>query len=70
VVLATEERNASARQHRDTPEGLCQRTHEHVVREAARSSSKPRSPRTRGRSAQGSLGALIEDTIAGRRWHS
>ena len=72
AVLATEERNASARQHRDTAEGLCQRTHEHVVREAARvilETALAQDPGVEARKGRwGPLGALIEDTIAGRRF--
>ena len=72
AVLATEERNASARQHRDTPEGLCQRTYEHVVREAARvilETALAQDPGLEARKGRwGPLGALIEDTIAGRRF--
>jgi N-methylhydantoinase A/oxoprolinase/acetone carboxylase beta subunit len=72
AVLATEERNASGRQHRDSPEGLCQRTHEHVVREAARvilETTLAQDPGLEARKGRwGPLGALIEDTIAGRRF--
>jgi N-methylhydantoinase A/oxoprolinase/acetone carboxylase beta subunit len=35
VLLAREERNASARREGDTPEGICRRTYEHVLRRAA-----------------------------------
>ncbi len=44
AVLATEERNASGRRERDTPEGLCERTYQHV---AARGVT--RGPRERAR---------------------
>lgn len=36
ALLALEERNASARCAADTPEGLSERTHEHVLRQAVR----------------------------------
>jgi N-methylhydantoinase A/oxoprolinase/acetone carboxylase beta subunit len=36
ALLALEERNASARRAADTPEGLSERTHEHVLRQAVR----------------------------------
>ncbi len=36
ALLALEERNASARREADTPEGLAERTHEHVLRQAVR----------------------------------
>jgi N-methylhydantoinase A/oxoprolinase/acetone carboxylase beta subunit len=35
TLLALEERNASARREADTAEGICQRTYEHVLRQAA-----------------------------------
>ncbi|MBS0378974.1 MAG: hydantoinase/oxoprolinase family protein [Proteobacteria bacterium] len=70
TILATEERNASARSRRDTPEELCLRTYEHVVRESARIlietglAHDPGVERRQGR--WGPLGALLEDVIAGR----
>ena len=36
ALLALEESNASARRQGDTPEGICRRTQEHVIREATR----------------------------------
>lgn len=36
ALLALEERNASARREADTPEGICRRTREHVLRQSAR----------------------------------
>jgi N-methylhydantoinase A/oxoprolinase/acetone carboxylase beta subunit len=35
ALLALEERNASARRDSDTPEGICERTYEQVLRQAA-----------------------------------
>jgi N-methylhydantoinase A/oxoprolinase/acetone carboxylase beta subunit len=70
TILATEERNIRARAQGDTPEGICQRTYEHVVREAARVvlqcalAQDPGIEASHGR--WGPLGALLEDTITGR----
>ena len=70
AILATEERNASARKQSDTPEGLCKRTYQHVVREAARvllESALARDPGIEAKHARwGPLGVLIEDMVAGR----
>jgi N-methylhydantoinase A/oxoprolinase/acetone carboxylase beta subunit len=70
TVLATEERNATARKERDTPESLCERTYEHVVRQAARvvlESALAHDPGIEARNGRwGPLGVLIEDLIAGR----
>jgi len=70
TILATEERNIRARAQGDTPEGICERTYEHVVREAARVvlqcalAHDPGIEASHGR--WGPLGALLEDTVAGR----
>jgi N-methylhydantoinase A/oxoprolinase/acetone carboxylase beta subunit len=70
TILATEERNIRARAQGDTPEGICERTYEHVVREAARVvlqcalAQDPGIEASHGR--WGPLGALLEDTITGR----
>ncbi len=70
TILTTEERNSNARRERDTPEGLCERTYEHVVREAARvvlESALAHDPGIEKKQGRwGPLGALIEDVIAGR----
>jgi N-methylhydantoinase A/oxoprolinase/acetone carboxylase beta subunit len=72
TILATEERNIRARAQGDTPEGICERTYEHVVREAARVvlqcalAQDPGIEASHGR--WGPLGALLEDTITGRRF--
>jgi N-methylhydantoinase A/oxoprolinase/acetone carboxylase beta subunit len=69
-ILTTEERNIRARAQGDTPQGLCERTYEHVVREAARVvlqcalAHDPGIEASHGR--WGPLGALLEDTVAGR----
>jgi N-methylhydantoinase A/oxoprolinase/acetone carboxylase beta subunit len=69
-VLAIEERNASARKEGDSAQGLCERTYQHVLREAAHVvlesalACDPGIEAARGR--WGPLGALLEDTSAGR----
>jgi len=69
-ILATEERNASARRERDTPERICERTYEIVVREAARlvlESALARDPGIEARGGRwGPLGRLLENVIDGR----
>lgn len=70
TILATEERNIRGRAQGDTPEGICERIYEHVVREAARVvlqcalAHDPGIEASHGR--WGPLGALLEDTVAGR----
>jgi N-methylhydantoinase A/oxoprolinase/acetone carboxylase beta subunit len=70
TLLATEERNASARKPRDTPEGVCERTYQHVLREAGRVvlettlAQDPGVESVNGR--WGPLGILIDDVTAGR----
>jgi len=70
TILATEARNASARQARDTPEVFCERTYQHVVREAARvllESALARDPGVEAKNGRwGPLGVLIEDVVSGR----
>ena len=72
AVLATEERNAGAATQADTPEGLCERTYQHLVREAARvvlESVMAHDPGIEAKHGHwGPLGVLIEDLIAGRRF--
>jgi len=72
AILTTEERNASARRERDTPEGFCERTYQHVVREAARvilETAFAHDPGIESKGGRwGPLGTLLEDTIAGRRF--
>jgi N-methylhydantoinase A/oxoprolinase/acetone carboxylase beta subunit len=70
AILATEERNTRARAAGDSPEALCERIYQHVVREAARVvlecalAHDPGIEPSHGR--WGPLGRLIEDVIAGR----
>jgi len=70
AVLATEERNASGRSDRDTPEGLCERTYQLVLREAARfvlESVLAHDPGIEAKQSRwGPLGLLIERLIEGR----
>lgn len=72
AVLATEERNARARKDTDTPEGLCERTYQHVVREAARvviECALAHDPGVESKGGRwGPLGVLIEDLVAGRQF--
>jgi len=70
AVLAIEERNARARAAAETPEALCERTYEHVVREAVRLvlecalAQDPGVAASHGR--WGPLGRLLEDVTADR----
>ena len=70
AILATEEHNGRASKERDTPEGLCERTYQHVVREAGRIlvetalAHDPGLERKNGR--WGPLGVLLDDLVAGR----
>jgi N-methylhydantoinase A/oxoprolinase/acetone carboxylase beta subunit len=70
VVLTTEERNGRARKERDTPEGFCERTYQHVVREAARvilETALARDPGVEAKNGRwGPLARLIEDLVEGR----
>ena len=72
IILTTEERNASARRERDTPEGFCERTYQHVVREAARvilETALAHDPGIESKGGRwGPLGALLEDIVSGRRF--
>ena len=72
MILTTEERNARARSERDTPEGLAERTYQHVVREAARvvlESTLARDPGVESNNGRwGPLGALLENVTEGRRF--
>jgi N-methylhydantoinase A/oxoprolinase/acetone carboxylase beta subunit len=70
TILATEERNGRARTQRDTPEGLCERTYQHVLREAGRvvlESTLAQDPGVESMNGRwGPLGILIDDLTAGR----
>ena len=74
AILATEERNALARRDKDTPERICERTYEYVLRKAARVvlecalAQDPGIEPSNGR--WGPLGALLERTIAGEKFSS
>jgi N-methylhydantoinase A/oxoprolinase/acetone carboxylase beta subunit len=72
TILSTEERNARARPERDTPEGLAERTYQHVVREAGRvilESTLAHDPGVESNKGRwGPLGALLDDVVAGRRF--
>lgn len=70
TILTTEERNARARKERDTPEGLCERAYQHVVKQAGRvvlESTLAQDPGVESNQGRwGPLGALLEDVTAGR----
>jgi N-methylhydantoinase A/oxoprolinase/acetone carboxylase beta subunit len=70
AVLASEERNAMARVQADTPQALCERIYQHVLREAARvvlESVLARDPGIEAKHGHwGPLARLIEDLVAGR----
>ncbi len=70
TILATEERNARGRPEPDSAETFCERTYQHVVREAARvvlESALARDPGVEAKNGRwGPLGVLIEDVVAGR----
>ena len=70
AILATEERNATARRGRESPEGVCGRVYELVIRQAARvvlESALARDPGVEPRGGRwGPLGVLIERTVEGR----
>jgi N-methylhydantoinase A/oxoprolinase/acetone carboxylase beta subunit len=70
MILATEERNARARRERDTAEGFCERTYQHVVREAARvilETALAYDPGVEAKNGRwGPLARLIEDLVEGR----
>jgi N-methylhydantoinase A/oxoprolinase/acetone carboxylase beta subunit len=70
AILATEERNARARREADSATGICERTYQHVVREAARvllASALAHDPGVEAKHGHwGPLGVLIEQVVAGR----
>ena len=70
AILATEERNARARKERDTPDGFCERTYQHVVREASRvilETALAHDPGIEAKNGRwGPLATLIEDLVEGR----
>jgi N-methylhydantoinase A/oxoprolinase/acetone carboxylase beta subunit len=70
AILATEERNARARKAADTPEEVCERTYQHVIREATRvvlESALAEDPGVEAKNGRwGPLGGLIDELVAGR----
>jgi N-methylhydantoinase A/oxoprolinase/acetone carboxylase beta subunit len=70
AILATEERNATARKAADSPEAVCERTYQHVIREAARvvlESALAEDPGVEAKHGRwGPLGVLIERVVAGQ----
>ena len=70
AILATEERNVTARRHRDTPERFAERVHELAIREAARvvlEAVLAQDPGVEPREGRwGPLGILIERAVEGR----
>ncbi len=72
AVLAAEERNASARAHADSAQGICERAYQYVLGEATRvilESALARDPGIEAKHGHwGPLGVLIEDLAAGRQF--
>ena len=70
MILATEERNATARKERDTPETLCERVYQHVVRAASRvilETALAHDPGVEAKNGRwGPLGVLIDSVVEGR----
>ena len=70
AILATEERNAAARKVADSPEFFCERTYQHVIREAARvvlECALAEDPGIEPRNGRwGPLGPLIDQLVAGK----
>jgi len=70
IVLTTEERNITARKERDTPEGLSERTYQHVVRAASRvvlETALAQDPGIEAKNGRwGPLGALLDSAVEGR----
>ncbi|HEX5461971.1 MAG TPA: hydantoinase/oxoprolinase family protein [Steroidobacteraceae bacterium] len=70
AVLATEERNVTARKGKDTPEAIAERVHELVIRQAARlvlESALAQDPGVEPHNGRwGPLGILIDRVVAGR----
>lgn len=69
AILAIDERNAKARKEKDTPEGICERTYQHVLTAAGRfvlESSLAHDPGVEPNNGRwGPLGKLIDDLAAG-----
>ncbi|HVS77285.1 MAG TPA: hydantoinase/oxoprolinase family protein, partial [Steroidobacteraceae bacterium] len=71
AILATEERNVTARKGKDSPEALCERVYEQVIRQSARvvlESALAQDPGVEPHDGRwGPLGVLIERTVEGRQ---
>jgi len=72
AILATEERNATARKERDTPEGICERTYQHTLKAAGRfvlESALAHDPGVEPVNGRwGPLGRLVDDLASGSRF--
>ena len=70
AILATEERNVTARKGKDSPESLCERVYELVIRQAARvvlESALAQDPGVEPHNGRwGPLGILIDRAVEGR----
>jgi N-methylhydantoinase A/oxoprolinase/acetone carboxylase beta subunit len=70
AIMATEERNVTARRSKDTPKGVSERVHERVIRQAARvvlESALAQDPGIEPHHGRwGPLGILIERVVEGR----
>ena len=69
AILATDERNAKARREKDAPEGICERTYQHVLKSAGRfvlESALAHDPGIEPNNGRwGPLGKLLDDLAAG-----
>ncbi|HEY6924220.1 MAG TPA: hydantoinase/oxoprolinase family protein [Steroidobacteraceae bacterium] len=69
AILATEERNTKARRDKDTPDGICERTYQHVLKAAGRfvlESALAHDPGIEPNNGRwGPLGKLVDDLAAG-----
>jgi N-methylhydantoinase A/oxoprolinase/acetone carboxylase beta subunit len=72
AILATAERNATARKERDTPEGISERTYQHTLKAAGRfvlESALAHDPGVEPVNGRwGPLGRLVDDLAAGNRF--
>ena len=72
AILATAERNATARKDRDTPEAICERTYQHTLKSAGRfvlESALAYDPGVEPINGRwGALGRLVDDLAAGSRF--
>lgn len=69
AILATDERNSKARKEKDSPEGMCERTYQHVLKAAGRfvlESTLAHDPGIESNNGRwGPLGKLIDDLAGG-----